>query len=218
MAVIVRPFPGGWFAEVTYLVYDPAAPEAVLVDPGAATPDALRFAERQGLRIVAVLLTHAHLDHVEGVPAAKAATGAPLYLHPDDAPLYRAAPEQAAAFGLPAPAPLPEPEVALAHGQQLAFGPLRFEVRHVPGHAPGHVVFVADGFALVGDTVFRGSIGRTDLPGGDLPTLLAGIRAHLLSLPDGTTLHPGHGPETTVGWERRTNPFLVPHAGGSVFV
>jgi len=217
MPPIVRPFPGGLFAEVTYLVYAPPAPDAVLVDPGAAAPEALRFAERQGLRIVALLLTHAHLDHIEGVPAATAATGAPLYLHPADAPLYEAAAEQAAAFGLPAPPPLPTPDEALAHGQRLVFGPLTFEVRHLPGHAPGHVVFVADGFALVGDTVFRGSIGRTDLPGGDLPTLVDGIRRQLFTLPDATVLHPGHGPETTVGWERRTNPFLVPQYGGSAF-
>ncbi|MDB4948380.1 MAG: beta-lactamase domain protein [Gemmatimonadetes bacterium] len=205
----VRAFTGGAFAENTYVVTCTRTNVAVLVDPGAAVEDALAAVRASGATVDAILLTHAHIDHVEGLGQARRETGAPIFLHPADLPVYAAAPTQAEWFGMRMET-LPPIDRELADGDVVAFGECELRVRFTPGHAPGHVVFAGEGFALVGDTVFRGSIGRTDLPGGDLPALLRSIRERILSLPDATLLHNGHGPETTVGHERATNPFLVP--------
>lgn len=156
----------------------------------------------------AVWLTHAHVDHVLGVPAVKAATGVPVLLHPADRALYDAVPRQAEWMGLRAD-PLPPPDGDLVPGVTLAIGGVHFDVRHTPGHSPGSVSFVGDGVVLGGDVLFAGSVGRTDLPGGDPAALLASIQAHFLTLPDSTRVLAGHGPETTIGVERLTNPFLT---------
>jgi glyoxylase-like metal-dependent hydrolase (beta-lactamase superfamily II) len=158
---------------------------------------------------VAIWLTHAHVDHVVGVPRVAAETGAPVWLHPGDRPLYDAVPEQATWFGLANPASLPAPDHALTHGANVKVGTLTFEVRHAPGHSPGSVCLLGPGVALTGDVLFAGSIGRTDLPGGDFETLIASIERELLPLSDDTIVYSGHGPETTIGRERRTNPFLT---------
>lgn len=200
--------PNGTFAQNCYLVHPRGSSEAAIVDPGEESGRILAEASRRGLRITAIWLTHAHIDHVMGVAAVKAASGAPIFLHPDDRPLYDNAPTQGLWFGLRIAA-LPAPEVALRHGDVLTLGDVTLEVRHVPGHSPGHVVFVAPGVVLGGDVLFAGSIGRTDLPGGDLETLLDGIRRELLTLPDETVVYSGHGPLTTIGVERTTNPFLT---------
>jgi len=214
----VRAFTGGGFAENGYLAICTDTGATVAVDPGAAAQGMVDALAQESLELQAILLTHAHLDHVEGVHLVReAAPGAPIWLHPADLGLYRALPQQAAAFGL-AVHPQPEPDHELAAGQRFTFGSCAFDVRFAPGHAPGHVIFVAPdaGLALVGDVVFQGSIGRTDLPGGDFYTLMRSIREQVLTLPDDTVLHPGHGPSTTVGDERRGNPFLVAHYGGEM--
>ena len=205
----VRAFTGGAFAENTYLVTCAETNAAVLVDPGAATTQAIVAARDAGAKIEAILLTHAHVDHVEGLGLAKRETRAPVHLHPADLPIYGAVPQQAQWFGIRME-PLPPIDEQLADGQVFRFGACELGVRFTPGHAPGHVVLVGEGFALVGDTVFLGSIGRTDLPGGDLRSLLASIHERILTLPEATVLHNGHGPATTVVRERATNPFLVP--------
>ena len=188
---------------------------AVLVDPGAATADALAVARARNLHVAAILLTHAHLDHVDGVPLATSATGAPIHLHPDDRVLYDNVAAQAAAFGVGTVA-LPPPDHDLVPGVNVSFGGSEFEVVFAPGHAPGHVIFVSttEPVALVGDVIFFGSIGRTDLPGGDYRVLMDSIRTRVMTLPPETRLITGHGPETTVAHERDTNPFLVPAYGG----
>ncbi len=214
--VVVHSFTGGPFAQNCYLVVCAATSAAILVDPGAATPQMLATARRLGVTVESIVLTHAHVDHVDGVPRAKAETGAPIYLHPGDTELYRNAPLQAQMFGLLMD-PLPPVDHPLAAGDVVRFGECELEVRFAPGHAPGHVILVGDGVALVGDVVFNGSIGRTDLPGGDFATLMRSIREQVLTLPDATTLHTGHGPDTTVGHERRTNPFITGSYGGSQF-
>jgi hydroxyacylglutathione hydrolase len=214
----VRVFTGGAFQENTFLLSDPETGDAVAVDPGAATPALLAVVAREGLTLRAAWLTHAHLDHVEGLPALKEAwPEVPVALHPADRPLYDRARDQAHAFGLPLTGPLPEPDLELAPGDTLRLGSAAFGVRFTPGHAPGHVILVSEseGIALVGDVVFQRSIGRTDLPGGDMGTLLRSIRDEVLTLPDETLLFPGHGPPTTVGAERTGNPFLATMRGDS---
>ena len=209
--MILRRFEGGPFQENGYLVVCEATGTAAAVDPGGGTPEMVRTLEAEGWTLSAVLLTHAHLDHVDGIPLLRTHhPGVPIHLHPADRPLYDAAPAQAAMFGLPAP-DLPGIDGDLTPGRSVRVGDVTLEVAFAPGHAPGHVILshAATDTALVGDVVFRGSIGRTDLPGGDGPTLMASIRDRILSLPDRTRLFPGHGPETTVGIERRTNPFLL---------
>ncbi len=213
----VKVFPGGGFGENAYLVWRSGAQDAVVVDPGAGTPDLIRFLASSGLTVRAILLTHAHLDHVDGVAVLKRVTGAPVYLHRDALPHYESVELQAASFGMEL-APLPPPDAELVGGESLHFGPMEFQIRDAPGHAPGHVILYApdDAIAFVGDVVFSGSIGRTDLPGGDFRLLMTSIRSAVLTLPDETRLFPGHGPDTTVGHERRYNPFIAPVTGGEL--
>jgi len=197
----------GVFAENCWLVADPEAGEAAVVDPGEEAELFLARLASERWRATAIWLTHAHVDHVAGVARVKEATGAPVFLHPADRPLYDRAPLQAAAFGLTMDPP-PPPDAELAEGQSVRVGRFGFEVLHLPGHAPGHVAFVGHDVALAGDVLFAGSIGRTDLPGGDTQTLLDSIRSKLYRLPDATRVLPGHGPETTIGEEKRSNPFV----------
>jgi hydroxyacylglutathione hydrolase len=200
--------PNGAFVENCYLVVDEAARECAIVDPGEEAGLILHKVAETGARPVAIWITHAHIDHVLGVPRVHAETGAPIYLHPADRPLYDHVPEQAAAFGLAPVRSLPQPEKTWSHGEAIGVGALRFDVRHTPGHSPGSVSLVGEGVVFSGDVLFQGSIGRTDLPGGDLETLLGSIERELLVLPDSTIVYSGHGPRTTIGVERGANPFL----------
>jgi glyoxylase-like metal-dependent hydrolase (beta-lactamase superfamily II) len=197
------------FAENCYVVVDEQGGECAIVDPGEEAGLILHKVRETGTKPVGIWLTHAHLDHVLGVAAVATATGVPVWLHPADRPLYEAVPDQAAWFGLGAPAAPPAPDHDFAHGDSLQVGGTRFTVRHAPGHSPGSVCLVGPGCVIVGDVLFAGSIGRTDLPGGDFETLIGSIERELLSLPDETIVYSGHGPETTIGRERRANPFLT---------
>jgi hydroxyacylglutathione hydrolase len=217
MNLRIQSFVGPAFAQNAYVSWRDGSDLAVFIDPGAAAAEMLRLLEAERLSLSAVLLTHAHLDHIEGVAAVVRATGAPIHMHPDDTVLYRHVGEQARQFGLRVEEP-PPVDHPLSHGQRIDVGGVVYEVRHAPGHSPGHVIlYVADaGSAFVGDVVFQGSIGRTDLPGGDYGQLIQSIREQVLTLPDDTRLLSGHGPPTTVGHERVTNPFLIPHYGGGL--
>jgi glyoxylase-like metal-dependent hydrolase (beta-lactamase superfamily II) len=201
--------PNGVFAENCYLVVDDEARQCVIVDPGEEAGLILHKIAETGATPVGIWLTHAHLDHVLGVGRLVAETGVPVWLHPADRPLYDAVPEQAKWFGLGASPPLPVPDRAMVHGEHLSVGTLRFGIRHAPGHSPGSVCLIGHGVVFTGDVLFAGSVGRTDLPGGDGETLIASIERELLPLPDDTILYSGHGPESTIGRERRTNPFLT---------
>ncbi len=211
----IETFTAAGFEENAYIAWRAGAAEAVAIDPGGKSVAMADFLEGRELRLSAVLLTHAHLDHIEGVAKLVRRAAAPIYLHPDDRRFYDAAALQAVQFGMVVD-PLPPVDHPLTHGQRLTFGPLSFEVRHVPGHAPGHVIFYAPQAenAFVGDVVFQGSIGRTDLPGGNFQDLMRSIRQQVLTLPPGTRLYCGHGPPTTVQHEATTNPFLVGHYSG----
>ena len=206
----IVPFTLGPAVTNAYLVGHPTSGEAVVIDPAWDGHVILAEAQRRGWRVTNIWLTHGHFDHLGG--SAAVADGSspppPVGLHPEDYWLWRRE-GLASAFGLRID-PGPEPTIDLVHGMQMYLGGHTFEVRHAPGHSPGHVMFyLADhGVLFCGDVIFQGSIGRTDLPGGDFDTLLASIRSQVLTLPDETRLLNGHGPETTVGEERRTNPFL----------
>ena len=152
-------------------------------------------------------MTHAHLDHIGGIAGVKRRWNVPVYMHPADAPVFAFGERSAAAYGVPFEQPAP-PDKTLADGDTLRVGNTEFTVWHVPGHAPGHVIFLADGVMLGGDLVFAGSIGRVDLPLSD-PRAMQRSLDRLSSLPDETVVYPGHGPATTLARERETNPFLA---------
>jgi glyoxylase-like metal-dependent hydrolase (beta-lactamase superfamily II) len=204
----VIPIPNGQFQENCYLLAEPGSGESVIVDPGEEPDRFLAIASQEGLTIREIWLTHGHIDHVSGVGAIKEATGAPILLHAADEPLYRNLPHQGQWFGLRLDAP-PPVDRYLEHGGTVSLGKTRFAVRHTPGHSPGSVCFVASGLVIGGDVLFQGSIGRADLPGGDFERLIQSIQEELLVLPDPTVVYPGHGPPTTIGSERRHNPFLA---------
>jgi hydroxyacylglutathione hydrolase len=188
--------------------------EAVLIDPGDEVGGLLAFASRQALVVRFILLTHAHVDHVTGVAAAKRAWDVPVYLHRDDLFLYDRAAEFGAMFGVRVE-PQPPIDEFYVPGQIISFGACEVRPHHTPGHCPGGVCLQVGTAGepgqdlFVGDTLFAGSIGRTDLPGGDHRTLIASIRTVLFAFGDEARVHPGHGPTTTIGLERRTNPFLL---------
>ena len=204
----------GPFFKNGFVLGCPDTHEAVLIDPGDEVEELLTYARRHALAIRHILLTHAHVDHITGVAAAKRALGVPVYLHRDDLFLYEHAIEMGAMFGLRVEQP-PPVDKYYESGEHIAFGTLEARWHHTPGHCPGGVCLEvgtkgqrgADLF--VGDTLFQGSIGRTDLPGGDTATLLASIRNVLFPFGDEARVYPGHGPVTTIGQERRTNPFLT---------
>lgn len=187
--------------------------EAVLIDPGDEVDELLPAADALGVTVRAILLTHAHLDHISGVATARERLGAPVYLHRDDLFLYERAVEQGAMFGLPM---REQPPIDVFYdGSPVAFGDYEALVHHTPGHCPGEVCLQigrrgeAGRDLFVGDTLFAGSVGRTDLPGGDYETLMRSITEVLFPLGEDAVVHPGHGPDTTIGRERATNPFVL---------
>lgn len=195
------------------ILWDKAKGEGVVVDPGGDVPRLLDALAKLDVRATAVLLTHGHADHAAGAAALAEALGIPVIgPHSADGFLLDALPEHAARYGMEGRAVTPARW--LEDGDTVNIGGAAFEVRHCPGHTPGHVVFVNEAARVVigGDVLFRGSIGRTDFPYGDHEALLAAIRDKLLTLPDDTTVLCGHGRGTTIGEERRSNPFLRGHA------
>ena len=201
------------FSENTVVLHD-GAKGAIVFDPGMSSPDEWRHFEdelnRLGWTPRALLLTHAHLDHVLGCAGMKERYGLLPRVHAEDQVTYSMAPKAAELYGVPMD-PLPElhPD-SLVDGDVLVFEELRLTIRWTPGHAPGHVVFLDEaGNRLIGgDVLFRGSVGRTDLPGGDAPTLVNSIQSVLYTLPGDMEVWPGHGPMTTIGEERASNPFV----------
>ena len=204
--MIITPLSVGPFQENCYLVTDETRAVSALVDPGAEPERIIEMIERSGSTLESILITHAHVDHVGGIAGVKRKWDVPVWLHPLDMPLYERARMQADMYGIPFEDP-PHPDFEFGDGQSVTVGSLTFEVNHRPGHAPGHVVLQGHGVALVGDCLFAGSIGRTDLPFCS-PADLAVSLEKLSALPAETIVYPGHGPSTTIGEENATNPFL----------
>ena len=213
----VRCFAGGNFSQNGYVAWCDDTSQCVIVDPGATALDMVAAIKAGAGEVTAVLLTHAHLDHVEGLGVIRDHTDAPVYLHPADREMFDNLPAQAAMFGLSSPE-LDAPEREFEDGGSVGLGESVFKVIHTPGHSPGHVILHAenDGLAFVGDLIFAGSVGRTDLPGGDYQALFRNIREHVLTMPGDTRLFTGHGPATTVEHEHTSNPFLIPNYGGEL--
>src|SRR5579862_118722 len=188
---------------------DEQSREALVVDPGANIAKILALIEHHGLKVKAIVITHAHIDHIGGAAKLKAATGAPVYMNGNDAELYAGLDEQAAWLGMEPPERT-EIDSEAREGDVLDLGPASFHVLHTPGHTQGSISLwiPSEGKLVAGDTLFRDSIGRTDLPGGDTKQILRSIAGKLLSLPDEAVVICGHGPSTTIGREKGSNPFL----------
>jgi glyoxylase-like metal-dependent hydrolase (beta-lactamase superfamily II) len=199
----------GAFEENCYLLTDDQTGRAVLIDPGDEAERILDMVAAAHVTLDAIWLTHAHVDHIGAVAAVKRRFDVPVYLHPLDLSYYtRLSARAAEMYGIDFEQP-DAPDVELSDGQELACGGLRFQVMHVPGHAPGLVAFTGHGISFAGDLLFAGSIGRTDLPLGNPADMTASLARYSAALEDEVVVYPGHGPSTTIGREKRTNPFLT---------
>lgn len=197
----------GAFQENAYLVIDETTNESVFIDPGAEPEALIALVRKSGAELRAIWLSHAHLDHVGGIVGVRRVWRVPVHMHAADLPVLERAPVSAAMYGIPFEAP-EAPDVLIEDGQQLTVGTLTFDVIHTPGHAPGHVVFRSGTTVFGGDLLFAGSIGRTDLPYAD-PAAMERSLEQIAQLDDATVVHPGHGPVTTIGQEKASNPFLT---------
>ncbi|MBC7230327.1 MAG: MBL fold metallo-hydrolase [Actinobacteria bacterium] len=197
------------FGSNTYLVVNEERREAVLVDAGVAASQVLDHLEKEGLELKAILLTHGHPDHLLSLKEIADATEAPCYMHQEDARLLAHIPPMLLRMLGLEKLELPEEFLPLEDGQELDLAGMRFKVLLTPGHSGGSVCFLTDGVLFAGDLIFRGSIGRTDFPGGSMQTLLRSVKEKVFTLPSDTRILPGHMDATVVGWEKRTNPFLM---------
>ena len=207
--LMVRGIVVGVFAENCWVVGNRRTGEGICIDPGDQAEDVLALAKDMGVSIKAIANSHAHIDHILGVRGVKEATGARFLLHPSDLEIARGSAMMAERMlGRPVEPP-PDPDGHLADGDEVDVAGLKLQVIHVPGHTQGSVAFYTEGMLFSGDTLFRSSIGRTDLPGGDYDQEMASIVDRLLALPDDTIVLPGHMEETRIGHERATNPFVL---------
>jgi hydroxyacylglutathione hydrolase len=207
--LMVRGVVVGVFQENCWVVGSRRTREAFVIDPGDEPETILALARDMGLNVKRIICSHAHLDHIMAVRAVQERTGADFLLHPADEPIARGMAKSAARFLGYEPPPPPDPDHALADGDVVEVDGLHLRVIHTPGHTPGSVSFYTEGLLFSGDTLFRGSIGRTDLPGGDFDQEMRSIIGKLLVLPDETIVLPGHLQETQIGFERQANPFVM---------
>lgn len=197
----------GVFAENTYVIIDEETQKAAVIDPGDGAVDLWRKHEEDGAQIDKILLTHAHLDHIWGLSALKEATSAPIYLHAADDFLIEGFVSMAAAYGFEV-TPAPPADVKWNEGDRVDVGNTTLEILHTPGHSPGSVSLVWDGGVFTGDALFAGGIGRTDFPRSSYEELERSIQEKLYTLPDELTFYSGHGQPSTIGHEKKTNPFV----------
>lgn len=197
----------GPFAMNAYILWCSKTLASVLIDPGDEADLILQTVADLKVKPERIVLTHAHIDHVWHAKEVQEQLQLPLFMHRDDLPLLERLPYQAQMFGFPPPAP-PRVDGFLTEGDEVSFGEVKMKILHAPGHSPGSIVLYGDDTAVDGDVLFQGSIGRTDLPSGSHETLLRSIHQKLMTLPDHTRVLPGHGGETTIGMERKYNPFL----------
>lgn len=190
----------GPFYTNCYLLYDDSSGEAILIDPGLDS-EVILDRIKEGLKLNLIINTHGHFDHVACNGFFKRKTGARIAIHEDDVEILKSIPEQSLWFGVMAP-PSPQPDLTLKEGDSVEIGEIKLKVIHTPGHTPGGICLLGDGFLFSGDTLFRGSMGRTDLPGGSLDELIRSIKTKLFTLPDETLVYPGHGEMTSIGEER----------------
>ena len=209
MSMIMETFPVGPLACNCTILGDEQAQEAIVIDPGDEVGRIQRRLTELGLKLKQILVTHAHIDHVGGALKLKRLTGAPIFMNESDLPLLKMMEQQAGWLGVPTPETAPPDEI-LTDGLSVGLESSPATVLHTPGHTQGSVClhFVSLKLLVAGDTLFAGSIGRTDLPGGNFAQIVDSIHSRLLALPDETKVLPGHGPATTIGEERRNNPFL----------
>ena len=204
--MILKTLVVGPFMSNCYIVGSESTKEGLIIDPGAEANEILKNVKDLGLNIKAIALTHAHIDHIGAVKDVKEATGAEVAVHTDDVSLLQDR-SFGTAFGISYPAP-PAPDRLLNGGDSIDIGDLRFSVLHTPGHSQGGICLFGHGLVFSGDTLFNYGIGRTDFPGCSYGQLMNSIQTKLMVLPDNTAVYPGHGPSTTIGAERRGNPFL----------
>ena len=210
---MVKSFAFNPFQENTYIVSD-RTKECIIIDPGCYDASEKKqletYIKTNDLKPVRLLNTHCHIDHVFGNSFVHERWGLPLEIHSGELPVLNQVPMIANAYGLAYPEPSPAPEAFLEHGDLIEFGDSKLKIFLTPGHSPASISFynAQEGYLIAGDVLFRESIGRTDLPGGDFKTLLDSIRTHFWTLPDAVEVFPGHGPSTTIGYEKVNNPFL----------
>ncbi|MBI2287423.1 MAG: MBL fold metallo-hydrolase [Chloroflexi bacterium] len=197
----------GAYAANCYIIGDESSKEGLIIDPGAEANRISRKVKDLGLKIKYIALTHGHMDHVGALKETKEITHARVAIHADDAAGLQARNTFTTAFGL-SPQTTSSPDLLLSNGDSLDIGDLHFLVLHTPGHTPGGICLFGEGVVFTGDTLFNFSIGRIDLAGGSYEQIMDSIRTRLMVLPDETVVYPGHGPESTIGTERRLNPFL----------
>ncbi len=198
----------GVFQENCWVIGNKRTREAICIDPGGQADDILHMADEMGVTIKLIANSHAHLDHILGVPGIQARTGAKFWMHRDDLEIARSAQDSAKRFGVEAE-PIPDPDVYVDDGMTVAVDGVSLQTLHTPGHTRGSVCYYTNELLFSGDTLFQGSIGRTDLPGGDYKQEMASIVEKLLVLPDETIVLPGHMQQTTIEAERQRNPFVI---------